>query len=248
MATRFFAPTARLAAADPREILEKHGELVHGTSPLQERKVVLSEELLSRGEVTLPRVVSKGGMVEAVFEELAELVSDAGDMDGAEILILVFGHYQQVDKSVIVEYSPAPYPGRASHLSLVESWSWGQLKFPRIRDAVAGVEETSASLLTTACYSGGWELRRLVDGSKAEDGAVDNPGSIPTPSSLEAMGIRQIIEAADRKTIESPRVHTFSFVGTDDSDDGVGIEPGLSTAPSSAFDPSTSRRSSHPPE
>jgi len=46
-----------LAGADPRELLEKFGEFVHGTSPQQERKVVLSEELLKAGEITLPRVV-----------------------------------------------------------------------------------------------------------------------------------------------------------------------------------------------
>lgn len=37
-------------------------------------------------------------------------------MDDAEILILVFSHYQQVDKSVVVEYSPPPYPGRPGDL------------------------------------------------------------------------------------------------------------------------------------
>jgi len=212
-----------LAGADPRELLEKFGEFGHGTSPQQERKVVLSEELLNAGEITLPRVVPGGGMVEAFFEELGRLGTRAGEVDDAEILILVFGHYQQVDKSVVVEYSPPPYPGPPGELkAYAKSLAWGQLLFPKIRDAVVGLKDTSVSLLTTACYSGGWELRRLRDGSRVKAGDVnggsvggeEKPGS--TLPSFEDMGIRQILDATHGGA-KFTRVHAFCFVGTGDS-------------------------------
>ena len=151
----------------------------------------------------MPRVVPKGGMVEAFFEELRQLVGKAQDMEGAEIMILAFGHQQQADRSVFVEYSPQPYPGRPGDMAWYRGFTWGQLLLPKIKETVSGLDDTAVSLLTTACYSGGWALRRLLDGVNVEAAHVDKC-------------VRQITDIAEFK-LKFPKVHTFSFVGTDDN-------------------------------
>ncbi|KAL2760219.1 hypothetical protein ACRALDRAFT_1067179 [Sodiomyces alcalophilus JCM 7366] len=137
-----------LTAADPHELLQADGPstepYLHG-NPYQDRKIVLSRDLLERGELTPVTVVQSTGMIDRFVSEV-RAASVRAKQQNAPLLLLVFCHglpnftllldHEEEERGLIVErLAKTIEPG------------------------------CRATLYSTACYSGGWVARNLTDPS-----------------------------------------------------------------------------------
>ncbi|KAK4143418.1 uncharacterized protein C8A04DRAFT_12323 [Dichotomopilus funicola] len=125
-----------LTAAKPERLVEKYGNFLHG-SPDGDRKVVLSRDLIDSG-ITPVTLVEPAKMNDRFLSEVNE-ASLRAKKSGYPLLLMVFchdvqGHYLCLDNGT-----------RKKGISIV-----------RLKAALEpGV---SVTLLTTACFSGGWAV------------------------------------------------------------------------------------------
>ncbi|KAK0646859.1 hypothetical protein B0T16DRAFT_375864 [Cercophora newfieldiana] len=125
-----------LTAAKPARLVEKYGDFLHG-SPNQDRKVVLSRDLLD-SEITPVTVIEPAQMMDRFLSEVNQ-ASLRAKKSGHPLLLMVFchgieGHYLCLDNGT-----------RHKGISIV-----------RLKGALEpGV---SVTLFTIACYSGGWAV------------------------------------------------------------------------------------------
>ncbi|RYC55114.1 hypothetical protein CHU98_g11094 [Xylaria longipes] len=151
-----------LTAADPYDVLKrngKHGEvLLHG-NPYQDRKVVLSEDLIAAKELVKPIVVKQNDMVQRFLKEAKE-VSELAKKKNVPLVLLVFCH---------------GLPGYELMLDTNKGLSATTLK---------GHLEPGAqvTLITTACYSGGWVINPDFNNTAIAAAGMDEP-SISQPLS-----------------------------------------------------------------
>ncbi|KAI1751919.1 hypothetical protein F4782DRAFT_531159 [Xylaria castorea] len=126
-----------LTAADPYDVQMKYGNkygevLLHGSS-YQDRKVVLSQDLIEAKELIKPIVVEQNDMVQRFLEEAKE-VSGLARKNNIPLVLLVFCH---------------GLPGYQMMLDDKKGLTAKTLK--------AHLEPgAQVTLITTACYSGGW--------------------------------------------------------------------------------------------
>ncbi|KAI1828352.1 hypothetical protein F4861DRAFT_489775 [Xylaria intraflava] len=133
-----------LTAADPYAVLKKnrtkyhgkgHGEgLLHG-SPYQDRKVVLSEDLLETGQLTMPIVVEPNKMVQRFLKEAKE-GSELARKKNVPLVLLVFCHGLPNYELMLETSKGLSATTLKGHLEI----------------------GTQVMLVTTACYSGGWVI------------------------------------------------------------------------------------------
>jgi hypothetical protein len=121
-----------LTAAEPSKLLKKHGPYYHG--PTSEcPKVVLAPELLET-DITPVTVVPPAKMIDKFLNEVSKAAARA--KDGQPILLMVFCH------------------GSDDHQLLLDNGNSGKgLSLVRLQGALGNAR---ATLLVTACYSGGW--------------------------------------------------------------------------------------------
>jgi len=125
-----------LTAAEPARLVEKYGDFHHG-HPYRPRKVVLSRDLLD-SEMTPVTLVRPAQMIDRFLREVKE-ASLRAKRRNCPLLLMVFchgieGHYLCLDNGT-----------RNKGMSIV-----------RLKSALEpGV---SVTLLTTACFSGGWAV------------------------------------------------------------------------------------------
>ena len=146
-----------LTVADPRAVLKKIGRryeesygemLLHG-NPYQDRRVVLSEDLLNNKQLTPPTIVKKGTLTDRFLEE-AKASSEAARKKDVPLVILAFCH------------------GIPNQLLMLDN------KHGLSATILKGYLEpgTQVTFITTACYSGGWvvnpDFRDTVIAAAAE--------------------------------------------------------------------------------
>ncbi|KAI0164085.1 hypothetical protein GGR57DRAFT_498182 [Xylariaceae sp. FL1272] len=129
-----------ITAVDPHALLKKYeaegygDALLHG-NPYQDRKVVLSDDLMKKGQLTKPTVVKESEMVERFLKEAKE-ASDAAAKKDVPLILLVFCH------------------GLETHeLSLDSGKGLSALILRGYLEPRAQV-----TLITNACFSGGWAI------------------------------------------------------------------------------------------
>jgi hypothetical protein len=124
-----------LTAADPRSLIQNYGPYLHG-NPYEERRVCLDREMLEQDQLTPVTVVKSSEMIERFLFEVKR-ASELARRTDSPLLLLVFCH------------------GLPNHHLLLNDGNRKQgLSIIRLK----GVLEpgVSVTLVTTACYSGGW--------------------------------------------------------------------------------------------
>ncbi|KAJ5710637.1 hypothetical protein N7488_004793 [Penicillium malachiteum] len=126
-----------LTAADPNKLVEKYGTYLHGY-PYSERKECLSQNLLRDGKFTPVTIVPTARMIDRFLEE-AKIGSELAKKTDGHLLLLVFCH------------------GLPNFDLLLDN---GNTKKGLSMTRLKGVLDFGAnvSLVTTACYSGGWAV------------------------------------------------------------------------------------------
>ncbi|PKK43357.1 hypothetical protein CI102_14133 [Trichoderma harzianum] len=132
-----------LTAADPRELLIKREHYLHG-SPFQDRKIVLDRDLLERGELTPVTVVQSSEMIDRFLQEV-RTGSKKAKSQAAPLLLLVFCH------------------GADDEFFLDNGNNKKGLTLTTLKEAIE--PGCRVTLVSTACYSGGWVVRRPSDPS-----------------------------------------------------------------------------------
>ncbi|KAJ5513314.1 hypothetical protein N7463_002866 [Penicillium fimorum] len=124
-----------LTAADPEKLIQKYGHYLHG-NPYEQRKICLDRELLDQGRLTPVTVVRPADMIDRFLVEVKR-ASELAKRKEAPLLLLVLCH---------------GLPNH--HLLLNDSNGQNGLSIVSLK----GVLEPGVhvSLVTTACYSGGW--------------------------------------------------------------------------------------------
>lgn len=126
-----------LAVNTEQQLLDKYGDYLHG-SPFKIRKVVLSQELLDAGEVTRAEVVSPERMIETVIERVKKACEEA-KKKGLPVILFFFAH------------------GVATYNILLNAEDSDRgLTIPQLQQAIN--PEVSVTIVTNACYSGGWTI------------------------------------------------------------------------------------------
>ncbi|KAL1895661.1 hypothetical protein Sste5346_005132 [Sporothrix stenoceras] len=130
-----------LTAARPEALLEKYGNYLHG-NPFQDRKVVLSKELLESNELTEVTYVRPCHIIQRLLDEV-KLATEQAKRDGGSVLLMVFCH------------------GNNSTSLGLDGTGKTELTITRLQ----GVLEpyVPVCLLTTACYSGGWSVSKDIN-------------------------------------------------------------------------------------
>ncbi|KPM39171.1 hypothetical protein AK830_g7384 [Neonectria ditissima] len=136
------------------EFISAHPEhepgLLHG-NPYNDRKVVFSESLLEKKELTAFTAHSPSDLVQKFLKELKDATSLAKtSMPPRPIVLLIFGHGTE-SLGVRVDYSKSFLSDAPNEL----------LMFRDINSAIAS--DIPTTIITTACYSGGWAIKPDVN-------------------------------------------------------------------------------------
>ncbi|KAB8218079.1 hypothetical protein BDV33DRAFT_232366 [Aspergillus novoparasiticus] len=124
-----------LTAANPQTLVKKYGPFLHG-NPYEDRKVVLSQELLDSNAFTPVTIVKTTDMIDRFLHEIQRASKQAKHKQ-APLLILVFSH---------------GFPD--FQLLLNNGDRKRGLSITRLKAVLEpGI---SVTLTTTACFSGGW--------------------------------------------------------------------------------------------
>lgn len=126
-----------LTAADLQKLVDSYGPYLHG-NPYQDRKECLSQKLLQDHELTPVTVVKSKQMIDSFLEQ-AKNGSELAKKTGGNLLLLVFCH------------------GLPNFDLLLDCRNSSKsLSMTRLKGVLdLGVKVT---LVTTACYSGGWAV------------------------------------------------------------------------------------------
>ncbi|CAI7598210.1 unnamed protein product [Penicillium pancosmium] len=126
-----------LTATAPEELVEKYGSYSHG-NPHGERKICLDREMLDQNQLTDVTVVESSDMIERFLFE-AKRASESSKRTDAPLLLLIFCH------------------GLPNHHFLLDDENReNNLSMRTLKDVLA--PGTRTTLVTTACYSGGWAV------------------------------------------------------------------------------------------
>lgn len=146
-------------------MVQKHGDLLHG-NPYEPRKVVLSNQLLDRNELTPVTVVKNTEIIGRFLQEVRDASRRAGK-ENADVLLLVFCHGTQSSSLVLDHTNPS------SGLTAV-----------RLKEATGF--NTRVTLITTACYSGGWAVNPDLNLTSLT--AAGGPGRSDDKDKSESVG------------------------------------------------------------
>ncbi|KAF7561357.1 hypothetical protein G7046_g2789 [Stylonectria norvegica] len=142
-----------LTAADPNKLLQAIPDTPHyfHGNPYQDRRVVLSEDMLKNKDHTPVTVVSSSQMIDRFLDEV-RVATAKGKKENAPVLLFVFCH------------------GLPDFQFLLRCGERNRGLTPtRLKEAIE--PGSRVTLVSSACYSGGWALRPL---SPEEPGADIN--------------------------------------------------------------------------
>ncbi|CAM1507528.1 Fc.00g071690.m01.CDS01 [Cosmosporella sp. VM-42] len=128
-----------LTAADPRKLLAAYPMYLHG-NPFQDRKVVLNNDLLNNDELTPVTIVQPAYMIDRFLQEV-RTASEIAKRQEAPLLLLVFCHGKD-DFSFVLDNG-----NREKGISIT-----------RLKEAIE--PGCRVTLVSTACHSGGWAVRK----------------------------------------------------------------------------------------
>ncbi|KAF0316878.1 hypothetical protein GQ607_015891 [Colletotrichum asianum] len=123
-----------LTAADPIQILNIHGDYLHGND-FQGRKVVLSHRLLNTAEITTPTVVLPEDIISRFLHEV-RVKSVQAVSEGKPLFLMIFCHGDENFTYFLNDNDEV-----------------SGLKTKDLRDAI--VDGCRVTLVSTACHSGG---------------------------------------------------------------------------------------------
>ncbi|KAJ9191770.1 hypothetical protein DTO166G4_7156 [Paecilomyces variotii] len=153
-----------LTAADPRAVVTKWPDqqyLLHG-NPYQTRRVVLSEPLLNANKYTPVTLVKTSNMIEE-FLTAVRKASELAKREGAPLLLLVFCH------------------GLINHQLLLDDGNHNKgLSIVRLKAAIE--PGCRVTLVTTACYSGGWAIHPDLNHTTLTAAGLENTSNAWLPS------------------------------------------------------------------
>ncbi|KAJ6094503.1 hypothetical protein N7467_002016 [Penicillium canescens] len=160
-----------LTAADPEKLVQRYNSFLHG-NPFQDRKVCLDREILRKKKITEVAVVRSSDMIDRFLEKAKE-ASELAKRNRAPLLLLVFCH------------------GLPNHHLLLDAGDQSRgLSIIRLK----GVLEpgTCVTLITTACYSGGWATSPDLN-----------------QTTITAAGDKELNEATSHSWSQSPSIGRF---------------------------------------
>jgi hypothetical protein len=157
----FGASQTWIATCSAEALVERYEEFLHG-NPYRERKVVLSRALLERNQLTPVKVTAESEMRRVVMEALERECQIARSAK-APVLLLLFSHGDENTFGLEL--------GNSSLLT--------------IKDVHRVVnDEVSLTVISTACFSGGWSASLLNATSSTAAGTETPSESWPTSPSL----------------------------------------------------------------
>lgn len=160
-----------LATVDPRLLLNKYGPYLHGNSRRQ-RRVVLSHELLDAQEISPVEVYKQDQINDRFLGAVSEL-STRAKASGGNLLVLAFCHgehgREQTQTGSRGEWTDV------QRLCLTNDKKKG-VSLNQLKGAIDhGVR---ATLVSSACYVGGWLMQPGFYSSEMESRAWQNSASI----------------------------------------------------------------------
>lgn len=133
-----------IATSSAEDLVVNYGEFLHG-NPYRNRKVVLDEALLQRGEIT-PVTVAAEFSLHKVTMDVLKKEYEIARLTGAPVLLLLFGHGD--DRTYGVEL--------------------GEDSILRIDDVRSVVgDDIGLTIISTACFSGGWSASTSLNATAA---------------------------------------------------------------------------------
>ncbi|KAM5469275.1 hypothetical protein MauCBS54593_004631 [Microsporum audouinii] len=147
---------------EPALLLQKYGQYLHG-NPYMERRVVLNESLIQT-ELHDVCVSSASNLLQNFLELLHEEATRAVQQK-APLVLFLFGHGAEITKSVEI--------GVAGN----------ELSIPTVASVVG--DKVDLTIISTACYSGGWAVTSPLNATVLSAAGVDDESeSWPKSSSL----------------------------------------------------------------
>lgn len=134
-------------ALDLEDLVAAHGQYLHG-DPFKTRKIVLDKGILDRATQARDLHPVKIGSLQVGFREQLKIQSEAAVKEGQGLLVLIFGHGNGKNGGFL--------------LPSLES----TVKEDEISKIVAGLD-IPITIISTACYSGGWSCNNNFDMSVA---------------------------------------------------------------------------------
>ena len=143
------------ATTTASELVETYGEFLHG-NPCRDRKIVLSKDLLDRGEITKVTVVPEDGFLHAAMEALQTEFRLARET-GSPILLLLFCHGDEETKGVFL--------GDKTMLQIED-----------VRRMIGAMhnDDVALTVISTACFSGGWSVCVSLNATTSTAAGPDN--------------------------------------------------------------------------
>jgi hypothetical protein len=135
-----------ITAESPRDLVEKYTMYLHG-NPYYERKVVLNEDILERGITENIFVVERTSLL-STFKAKLKDEAEAAKFAKQSLLVLIFGHGHEETKGIML--------GSGSEDNLFHMRDF--------KEAVG--KQVRTTLVTTACFSGGWVVNKDLNISK----------------------------------------------------------------------------------
>ncbi|KAK4218539.1 hypothetical protein QBC37DRAFT_188680 [Rhypophila decipiens] len=135
-----------LSLVTPQELVDEYVQFLHG-NPYEPHKVVLSQDIIDTKKITEPTIVQSGKMVETFLTTLKAHIETA---NGRPILVLIFGHGQYSDCSIILEYE------HYYDTEDADTYFQHQLNISAFEAVIQDAPDIT--LITNACYFGGWTI------------------------------------------------------------------------------------------
>lgn len=134
-----------LTSENPEDLVDKYGPYVHG-NPFEERREVLNNDLLDDiTEANDVRVIARRDLCERFLSTIRSEIALALQ-NQQPLFLMVFGHGEEETHSIFVGWrSGSPEKFRIKEMI-------------KLLDIRSDSHAPEVSLLTTACYSGGWAM------------------------------------------------------------------------------------------
>lgn len=147
----------------PRHLLKSYGKkyapgYVHG-NPWQNKKVVLSEEIITGEQLTACTVIDGEKLLDVVCADIKKQC-DIARSSGESVLILMFGHGNHDTHGIHIG-AESPFEDIKDTLKTIDF------------QGLTG-REVNVTLLTTSCYSGGWSINPNINASVMATAAPDH--------------------------------------------------------------------------
>ena len=145
-----------LSSEDPKALVQKYGSYLHG-HPYLEKKVVLDQALFDNDQLSPVTVIPAHDMVKQFLDAL-ERESTTATEQKQSLLVLIFGHGLEFTYNIWL--GPDARLTAQELLDVNKDLSHPKQKFMLHREEFGRAIRANprVTLLTTACYLGGWSI------------------------------------------------------------------------------------------